>query len=282
MISNTIDTGFFSVANLIKIGLPPLPTTVVQVSSLLADMNVSQNAIAKAISIDPIISSRILRMANSPIYALHGTVTNLASAVSTVGNAAISDLIMMSGVSDSFGRKVLNSPAGKKIWFHSLATAMVGSEICRVAQLRGADEAFSCGLLHDIGKLILLRADAPLYTEVMALAACGGNITEIEQEMFGFDHAELGAAAAVSWKLPSAVSHMIRFHHEPMKATAGVAMANVISLADRFVTIMSAAEDPSDFYRSDIVSRFQLNPEQLETVWDNVSVRLDEAIETFL
>ena len=167
MIAATVDPVFFSIDNLIKTDLPPLPATVTRISTLLSDINTPQAAVIEAIGLDPILSTRILRLANSAIYSVQGRVTNLASAVLTIGNTAISEVMMISGISDSFGRKILNSPAGKKIWVHLLATAMAASEICHLAKMRGADEAFTCGLLHDIGKLILLRADAPFYTELI-------------------------------------------------------------------------------------------------------------------
>ncbi len=275
------DPEYFSIENLIKTGLPPLPASVVRVSALLSDMNVSQTAIANALSLDPILSSRILRLANSPIYALHGTVTNLASAVATVGNMAISEAMMISGISDSFGRKILRSAAGKEIWFHSLATAMAASEICRLAQMRGADEAFSCGLLHDIGKLILLRADYPFYIEIMARATDEVALAAVEREVFGFDHAELGTAAAIGWKLPAAVSHMIRFHHEPSNATAGIAMAHIINIADTLVTLKMADAEMDELLISKWALAFRIEVSQFEMIWDTISPRLDEVVQTF-
>lgn len=272
---------YFSIENLIKTELPPLPASVMRVSTLLADFNVSHRAIADAISLDPILSSRILRLANSPVYALHGTVTNLASAVSTVGNNSISEMLMISGVSDSFGRKVLGSKAGKEIWHHSLATAMTASEICLAAKMRGADEAFSCGLLHDIGSLILLRADAPMYSSLLESADDEEMLTKIEHEQFGFDHAELGADAAVSWSLPGAVSHMIRYHHTPSEATAGLAMAHIINIADRFVTLKTDEMEIDELVSSKPVKSLGLEVSHFETIWETVTVRLNEVMETF-
>jgi putative nucleotidyltransferase with HDIG domain len=277
----TINADYFSIQNLIKTELPPLPASVMRVSTLLDDFNVSHRAIADAISLDPILSSRILRLANSPVYALHGTVTNLASAVATVGNNSISEMLMISGVSDSFGRKVLCSKAGKEIWYHSLATAMTASEICYAAKMRGADEAFSCGLLHDIGKLILLRADAPLYLSLLERASDEETITMIEREVLGFDHAELGADAAVSWGLPGTLSHMIRCHHNPSDAKAGLAMAHIINIADKFVTLKTDKMEIDELVSSEPVKALGLDVSQFDAIWEKVTVRLNEVLETF-
>jgi putative nucleotidyltransferase with HDIG domain len=270
----TTDIQYFSIENLIKTGLPPLPASIIRISTLIADVNNSAQRIADAISLDPVISSRILSLANSPIYALHGTITNLSEAVTVVGNNAIAEQLLVCGLSDAFGRKILDSPTGRSIWIHSLATALMASAICRQAKLRGAEEAFSCGLLHDVGKLILLRADAPFYSDLLKSGEEVGDISVIEKRTLGFDHAELGAAAGISWKLPGPVCHMIRYHHEPGKTTAGVALAHVLRTADEFVKGRIAFDDPDAFFGDPELRKFDLDEEQFDEIWDDVTLRM--------
>ncbi|HQZ95070.1 MAG TPA: HDOD domain-containing protein [Pyrinomonadaceae bacterium] len=272
----SVDLEFFSIENLVKTGLPSMPSSVMRISALMADLNVSQQRIAGAISLDPVISSRILALANSPIYALHGTITNLTEAVNVVGNGAIAEQLLVCGVSDAFGRKVLDSPAGRTIWVHSLATGLTANEICKMAKMRGAEDAFSCGLLHDVGKLILLRADAPFYTDLIKQGEDSGDISVIERRVLGFDHAELGAAAGIAWKLPGAVCHMIRNHHHPSTSTAGVALAHVLQTADQFVKGRISFEDPEYFFANDELRKFGLGEVEFEDIWDNVTLRLSE------
>jgi putative nucleotidyltransferase with HDIG domain len=271
---NSVDLQFFSINNLVKTGLPPLPASVLRISALVNDLNVSQQRLADAIALDPVISSRVLSLVNSPIYALQGTVANLTEAVTIVGNRGISEQLLVCGVNDAFGRKILNSPNGRAIWIHSLATGLAASEICHKAKLRGADEAFSCGLLHDIGKLILLRADAPFYSDLLKSAEEEGDICSIERRVFGWDHAELGAAAGLAWKLPAAVCHMIRYHHEPDKSTAGVALAHLLSTADLFTKGRIAFDDTDAFMYDQTINRFGLDLEAYDEIWDNVTMRL--------
>ena len=98
----------------------------------------------------------------------------------------------------------------------------------------------------------------------------------VEQEVFGFDHAELGADAAVSWNLPGAVCHMIRHHHQPTQATSGIAMAHVINTADMFVNLSVAGENLDELFRAEKVVTFKIRRKQFEKIWDRISVRLDE------
>ena len=253
-----------------------MPANVTKISALLSDFSISQQRIADAIGLDPVISSRILSLANSPIYALHGTITNLTEAVGVVGNGAIAEILLVCGVSDAFGRKVLDSPAGRTIWVHSLATGLAAREICKTAAMRGAEDAFSCGLLHDIGKLILLRADAPFYTELIKEGEDSGDISAIERSVLGFDHAELGAAAGIAWKLPGPVCHMIRNHHDPGASTAGVALAHILQTADQFVKVMTSFEDTEIFFANEHLRKFDLGVVEFEDIWDIVTLRLSE------
>ncbi len=271
---NEVDLAYFSVENLVKTGLPPLPSSILRISTLVSDMNVSAAKIADAISLDPVISSRILSLANCPIYAIHGTITNLTEAVTIVGNTAINEQLLVCGVSDAFGRRILDSPTGRAIWIHSLAVALTASTICRKAKLRGGDEAFSCGLLHDVGKLILLRADAPFYADLLKSGEEVGDISVIERRVLGFDHAELGAAAGVAWKLPGPVCHMIRYHHEPDKTTAGVALAHVLKTADDFVKNRINFEDPADFMANGDIRKFGLSEDDFDEIWEEVTLRM--------
>ena len=274
----TIDKQYFTIPILIKTGLPPLPGSVIRISGMLADINISQRQIAQAIGLDPVLSTRILRLANSPIYALREQVTNLETAVSAIGNTSISQVISISGVSDAFGRRVLSSPAGQEIWAHSLATAIAATEICRIKRFSGEDSVFSFGLLHDIGKLILLRADTPLYVRLLERSSLEGNLPEIERETFGFDHAELGAAAAESWGLPPLVCDIIRYHHRPIDASAGLRIEEVLHTSDTFVNLKTFDGQTEQLFEDTTVKTFCLEAEQFDEIWNTVLVQLSEIL----
>lgn len=245
---------------------------------MLQDYNLSQRAVADAISQDPVLSLKILRLANSPIYAQQRTVANMTDAVAAVGNTSISEALMISGIGDTFGNRILNSEAGRDIWFHLLATAMTASEMSRLAKLRGAEEAFSGGLLHDIGKLILLKADHPRYVNVIDLGKRAEDLRMIEREVFGFDHAELGFRAAESWNLPAAVCDMIRWHHEPALATEAIAVTRIVSLANSLTDLKSRDLDIDDLLYSDAVMGFGFSVAQFEEIWENVLIRVRDVM----
>jgi putative nucleotidyltransferase with HDIG domain len=273
-------TNTITVESLIEAELPPLPGSVMKISALLQDYNVSQTVIANAISLDPMLSSRLLRLANSPIFSLERTVSSIGTAVAAVGNNTISECLLIGGIGDSFGSEILNSAVGREIWTHLLATGMVAGDMCRLARLRGADEAFSGGLLHDIGKLLLLKSDPTLYTCVLELAKADGDLRSAEIDAFGFDHAEVGGLAAAAWNLPSAVCDIVRFHHEPSQASEAVALTHVINLADLLVNLKNNGFASDEILQFDVAVGFGFTAAQLDAVWEDVAIRLQEVLRT--
>src|SRR4051794_15228885 len=114
----------FSAERLIRTELPPLSGIVLRIREMLCNEYVSQRAIADEVSHDPVLAARILRLANSAYYAGERTVASLTTAITSIGNQAISDTVLVSGLSDAFGRGILRSDMGRQIWLHLLTTAM--------------------------------------------------------------------------------------------------------------------------------------------------------------
>lgn len=269
-----------SLSSLVKTKLPPLPGSVLKILRMLQDVNVSPKALADAISLDPMLASRILRLANSPIYSLRKPVTNVAGAVNVVGNRSIYDIVILNTTSDSFAEEIRGSFVGRDVWFHALATAFAASDICVLANMRGAEEAFICGLLHDVGKLLFLKADSDYYAVVLERGKREGSLVAVEQQVFGFDHAELGAAAAEAWHFPKPVCSIIQTHHET-NLPYSMVMARMIRIADTLVYRKNEKLDIDELVSSNDVDSFGFTGEQLDAVWENVVGKLREVVQTF-
>lgn len=266
---------------LIKAKLPPLPGSVLKISSLLLDYNVSQRAIAQAIGYDPMLASRVLRLANSPVYAFQHHMTNLTDAVGAVGNKAIYEMVMIGAFADSFANEIRNSAIGRDIWLHSLATAFAARELSVILKLRSLDEAFTCGLLHDIGNLLLFRTNPGIFTEIFNRSDSEDS-TDIEREMLGFDHSQIGALAARRWNLPETVCGMILYHHDPTNSTQSLLMTHLINIADR-LAYRKNHELPIDesFLFSESMITLNFTKHQLEAVWEKVLINMREVIKAF-
>lgn len=265
----------------VKMKLPPLPGSVMRISELLQDMNVSQHRITEAISYDPMLAARILRLANSPIYAFQQNVTSLNTAVNALGNKPIYEMLLMGMVADSFGHEIRNSAIGRDIWLHALAVGFAARELCGLLGMRGTEEAFSCGLLHDIGSLLLFKANTLQYIELFNHAK-RDDLSPYEKEIFGYSHAEVGAVAANRWNLSDPVCFTILHHHNPAESAQAVFLTRIIYIADN-LSYLKNQKLPldQDFLSSPTVESLGFKAEQLEKVWEKVVENLREVIKAF-
>lgn len=265
----------------VKTQLSPMPASMLKISGLLNDPNGSPRAVAEALRLDPVLAARVLRLANSPAYALERRVADLRTAVVAVGNQAIDDIILMSLTREAFAPEIRNSSIGREIWLHALASGFAAREICRELSMRDTEEAFSCGLLHDIGKLLLWRAEPDFYSSILTDTP-HDKVYLAEREYFGFDHAQVGAIAAQSWNLPSSICGVVLYHHEPELAVEAVALTNIVNIGDN-LAYHKLNDMPLDieYLLSHSVVSLAIRADQLETVWEKVLICLDEVAAAF-
>jgi putative nucleotidyltransferase with HDIG domain len=151
-------------------------------------------------------------------------------AVSALGNETLYSLVFMSAAAEAF-TKGARSKFERELWEHSIAVGVAAREIMLMLRLRGLEEGFLCGLLHDIGKLMLLRHDPDGYNELLN-AGGESELLSGESSAYGYTHAQVGALAAKRWNLPDEISHSIFHHHDPGQAVTGILMARVVDVAD--------------------------------------------------
>ncbi len=254
-----------------------------RITTLLRDYNASMREVTQAISYEPVLVVRILRLANSPVYALERNVTSIQSAISAVGTKAVHDIVMIGLASTTFSKEIKNSPIAKKIWEHSLAVAMTARELSKMLGMRGTEEAFTCGLLHDIGKLILLSNDVEGYTSLLDNDG-ESEMLQGEQELYGYTHAEVGSLIAKRWNLPEEVYFSILHHHNPSQSEQGNLVAHLVDVADTIVNIKGYGLRPESENKlevSESVMKLGFSPSHLENAWQNAETNINEVIKTF-
>lgn len=263
--------------------LPPSPGTMMRITTLLRDYNASMRDITQAISYEPVLVVRILRLANSPVYALERNVTSIQMAITAVGAKAVHDIVMIGLASTTFSKEIKNSQIAKKIWEHSLAVAMTARELSKVLGMRGTEEAFTCGLLHDIGKLILLSNDIEGYTSLLGYTE-ESEMLKGEVELYGYNHTEVGSLIARRWNLPEEVYYSILHHHNPSQSDQGNLVTHLVDIADIMTNIKGyglRAEEESKLEFSESVMKLGFTPAHLENAWKNAESNISEVIKTF-
>lgn len=254
-----------------------------RLTTVLRDFNASTGKIAEAINFEPALVTRILRLANSPLYALEKNVATIQQAINAVGTVIIHDIVMMELTSATFAKSIYKSPDVRTIWKHSLAVALLSRELSKVMKNRATEEAFVCGLLHDIGKIILLSHDEDAFAE-LAETSTEGETLRMEVGKFGYNHAEVGALVARRWGLPDEVCYSILHHHDPSQADKQMIVTYIVDVADmiaNFRGIGLRREDESRLAHSESVIHLGLTREHLDEAWNAVEQSLNEVIKAF-
>jgi HD-like signal output (HDOD) protein len=190
--------------------------------------------ISNALVVDQVMTSLVLRWANSAYYGLRNPVSTVQQAVTYLGQNTIQSLVLAASVASFLDRPVPGYALDRgDLWKHAIGVA-AGARI--VASRKGqkiAEEAYHAGLLCDIGKLafeVLLR-NAQIATNEWQ----GRPFNDLETYYFGVDHASLGAEMARRWNLPASLQQTIAFHHHPSDAGENAPLAAAVHIADAAV-----------------------------------------------
>ena len=194
--------------------IPPMPPVAARVVRAAEDESKSASDLAEIISTDPGLVAKILRIANSSLFARAEKAESLQQAIVALGFKTVKNLAIAASAR-TLGRRP--GPVEDDLWRHSVGVAVTASCIAMECRRLTADEAFTAGILHDVGKFILHQHDAERYEEVLRLRR-ERHMTSVaaEFEVFGFDHAAVGAAVLRRWGLPDTLAGAVRFHQNIM------------------------------------------------------------------
>jgi putative nucleotidyltransferase with HDIG domain len=196
--------------------LPTLPPVLSVVSKLLADQSAPLKEVAKALSSDEGLTSRVLRLVNSAYYGLPRRISTVPLAITILGAKAVKNQVVNIAFAD-----LMNSLGGGRkeyamLWRHALKTAAWAKAIAAKFGSADEEEGFTAGLVHDIGKAVSLRLKPGDYGKVILESTRSGkDLRGVEEQVLRFDHSRIGAYAADKWRLPQTLVSAIRWHHEP-------------------------------------------------------------------
>ncbi len=192
--------------------LSVLPHVVFKVLELTASGEASAAEIEKTIVVDPGFSGKVLVLANSASFGLPRKVSSIREAAGFLGFRNLRNVALTVGAYDLFvGKTDKESLRRREWWRHSIDTA-VGARWLAAKTLRvPADEAYTCGLLHQIGKTLIDRYAGADYERVMEMTRMGIPDYVAERDLYGYDHSEVAAAACEKWGLPEVLQSALRY-----------------------------------------------------------------------
>lgn len=216
--------------------LVSLPTVATKVLSMLEKDEVDIREISKHIESDASITMKILRLANSPMFALRSPVSSINQAILTIGLNRVTNIVLGVSIFSKFVYLSRSSAAQfvDKFWQHSAATASVAKALSTKLRKNFQDAEFLGGLIHDIGKLAMLQHDAELFVKVdKQIIDEQANDGDVERTSFGASHSEAGNVIGRMWKLPDALNSVIAYHDNISEAPAEhKGVVSVVRFAD--------------------------------------------------
>ena len=220
--------------------LVSLPEIAVQVNAMVEDPRTSAADIGEVISRDPSMTARLLRIANSPFFGLTAKVATVTRAVAVVGSKKLRDLIVATSAIRTFKGVPNQLVSMDDFWYHSLYCAIAARLLATSRRMPHADSLFTAGLLHDIGQLIIFNRLPEQAREALRLSNEDPHAVDMhlaEQEVLGFDHAQVGGLLLRHWQLPALLEECVTHHHTPEKAVHFPAEAAIVHIANSIATL---------------------------------------------
>lgn len=200
-------------------GIPTLPIVASQVNDLINNPHSSASDIAEVLKQDQALTAKVLKLVNSPYYGVPGGVTSVQRALTFLGFNTVAQIVLSVSVLSLFPQESTRSSFSiPAFWTHSLATAITAGVIARTVKHPRPDEAFTCGLLHDIGKMVIHQIAPEILTDTIDLAKKNSiSFLEAEMELGLPTHTQIGRKTAELWGLPIVIQECIYRHHDSIK-----------------------------------------------------------------
>lgn len=217
--------------------LPPLPHVAAQAIAMVEDPDTTAGKLTNLLGQDTALAARVLKIANSAMFSMQREITTLNQAIMVIGFKSLKGIIVAATL------RQLNRKFGKPeqmIWENSAATAIGCHSLTSYLRKPFVDEAFLLGLLHDLGKLVLVRQIPNEYQNVINATKKGVPFIDVEQEQLGFAHPLIGALVAKKWNFSMETCQVILHHHDPLGDTPS-------GLTDEKTAIVQAADAVSHF-----------------------------------
>ena len=230
--------------------LPQFPENIQKLNRLLSDPDSRLSDIALQISNDVALAGELLKQVNSAAFSLAKPCSSIPEAVKLVGTRGIKNLLYTVGTIDVFNNVSGNSD---KLWKHAYEVAFFSYNLARnfcASERKVVEDAYICGLLHDMGKIIFETAHPDFLQKIKEVCVEKGVAAGLfEKILSGVNHGEIGARIARKWNFPDAIVNVLRYHHEPELAPEeDRKLTAIINLADLMVHY---EEQEVDFYQVD-------------------------------
>jgi len=258
--------------------LPSLPAVVTQLMDLMQRQDVSLEQVSTTLSLDQALSARVLQLANSPFYGVSGRVHSIRDGVSILGLRQLGTLVLAAVLSAQFEHLHGRALRLDEFWRHAIACAVAARAL---AQSQGMDPAmaFTAGLLHDVGRLVLDQQHPAEMSQAVAWAQAHDlSHEETESELLAVSHSEVGGWVADHWRLPVSVVAAIQGHHQP-PASAQLSLTDLVHVANAIahaLDLAGASDEAVPLMNPGSWARLGLRPTDLPPLLQQIEQEFQE------
>lgn len=249
--------------------LPSLPVAALAVMRETDNANGTAQSVARAMTQDQSLTARVLRLANSAYYGLSRQVMDIPEAVVVLGMRCIRNLAMVASTYPWMVKPLPGYDLGpSQMWTHSFAVAVGAQLVAKKSRSAAEDQAFTAGLLHNLGKVAL---SVWLENKLVAMMnyAIRENMTfdQVERKILGYDHTEVGAYIAESWNLPKPLVEAMRYHHSPSACEPTNPLVDCVHVGDYLSMCLGLGLGGDGMrydFQEDVLDRLKLSFDELD------------------
>lgn len=246
--------------------LPTLPDVALKITNMVNDPATSMRQIESVIEVDPVLSSTVLKVVNSSFYGMAQEISSLRLALVILGIKEIRNLVLSLSVLKMFNGVDSHIFDLHEFWKHSAATGQISKTLARRLNLHFAGEEFVSGLIHDIGKMVLINQLKEDYLSLYRTARIKQiDLWKEELDELGFHHGHVGGWLADKWNLPGKLRSAIIFHHAPHETQDHFQLVAVVALANTLL----------EMHQLDVLDEFQFEDHPAVELLLNHSIGLE-------
>ena len=217
--------------------LPTLPDVVQKLMLKLYDSDTTSKILAKSMSSDTALVSKILKLVNSAYYGFPRKISTVSQAIVFLGFNSLKNIVLTASVFNAFdGNGKTGSYDRKKFWEHSLACAVMSKILCKYTRAGLPEEAFFAGLVHDLGKIVIDQYVHDKFIQIIEIIEQDNvGFCEVEKEILGTNHSEIGNWLCEKWNFPAVFLDSIYYHHDPKSSPSNKKVVTIVHFANSWV-----------------------------------------------
>lgn len=268
--------------------LPTLPSIATQVMSIIEDDRSTSSDLAKVIKNDIPLTGKLLKIANSAFYGRRSQISTLVDAVNLIGYNSVSNVVMSISVIDIFEKRRVDGPINKEdFWRHSIACGICARALARKIGYRLPEEAFTAGIIHDIGRLIIEQYFPEQFKEIVNRVVTEEiSFLKGETDVLGVDHSIIGKWLLDKWNLPKGLKDAVWFHHQHLKSfdkdNSKIVLSKIVNVANTICQnqmLSTSTYDNVPFLKKETWEIFGLKEENIIKIAEGLRSDVNLSIE---